>query len=373
MQLKNKDNSIIVSSELKSMQQAEFKKRVALIDYIGACDHHGTPIGHQLKSLLDTEEIWSDDLQFEVIAPQPYLERCKSENKHRLPLRINNLKIGRNTYQNIKGMFICLINIFIAFRKAKADYMWFYNVNQFLFVYLGLFGFGRKKIIVTIFTKEYPKKYHNYFLQKVLPNFHLVINSNLECADRGTNNIYVPDYLYIENKYRAYKTASKEEKVICLGLMSQSKMIKELVLAFNEIDYPLEICGLFYESEYYEEIVRIKKDHITVHNEYLDYKQYLEKLGRSKYCVFPYNAAAYKNNTSGIVLESIFLDVIPIGQQELMSKMEIPSIRYEEIGDLKSVDLWGESHEDLMVANQKIVMERFAEGIYKDKLLASIF
>lgn len=346
--------------------------KVSIIDYIGYSDSDQQPVGHPLKVIREFASLISDKIEVEVIAPQNYLDRLRSFSGIKLPLYINAIKSGKNTLENLKCMFISFINIYFAMKKSTAEVIWFCNVDQFLFMYLGIFGFHGKKVIVTLFAKEYHKWYHNYYMRKVLPHLSLIIGSNPDTTHGHPNECYIPDYLYRSEQYSKYRSEDKQSKVVCVGTMNRSKQIKELVEVFNEIDYPLEICGLFYENDYYEEIMEIKKPHISITNQYIGYDEYLQLLGEARYVILPYKQEAYEKFTSGVILESVFVGTIPITCKMLLDKMQLRGISYLQLSDLKRHSLCEQENEEILRENDDIVKHKYHAIIYQDLLTEKI-
>ena len=344
--------------------------RVALVDYIGYEDQKGVPVGHPLKVMRELRDLLDGEAEIEILAPASYLKALGEDDGKALPLAVNALKSGKNVVENIKCMFISFVNIHRALRRATADVLWFCNIDQFLFMFLGMFGFHGKKIVITLFAQHYHKWYHDYFMKKVLPRVSFIVSTNPEADLTGFRKVSQPDYLYKKERYAPYRPEKKQEKVVCLGTMNRSKQIKELVEIWKDIPYPLEIYGLFYEEAYYQEIMAQKKDTIKIENRYLEYDEYLQILGEAKFSVLPYKQAAYEQFTSGVILESVFVGTIPVTCEMLIKRMKLNGISYSELKQLKEVDFTDRSWEALAAKNDQYAESALSEERYRDEILA---
>lgn len=304
--------------------------KITLVDYIGYTSAEGKPIGHDLKVLNETIRLL-EGFELEIMAAPSYAGMVSGIKTKILPGNVIVSGKRDNIFRNIKRALLAFRNIHFAFKNYEGDYLWFYNVDQFFFLYCFLMKVSLDKVIITAFVAEYPKKYHNYCLLKCLHKIKLAVLTNRECKFHGTNIVYVPDYLYYPDIYDKYKCNNREEKVICVGIMNPSKKIKELVQSFQSIDYPLEIYGYFSDKRYLKEVEAFKRSHIEIVDEYLEYEEMLRLIGSVKYVIFPYDMTVYASATSGILLECVFLEAIPIAPDELLKKSGFTGIRIEEI------------------------------------------
>lgn len=348
------------------------KSKVSMTDYIGCYSMSSGPVGHSLKVINDYIRYFHDNLEIEVLAPEGYLPYIKASKKLALPKYTDAERSGKGAWQNIKEMLQSFKNINYALKNASSEIVWFYNVDQFLFMYLFFFGFHGKKLIITLFAREYPKAYHNFCMRKVLPKIGLVISSNPEFAAERCRSIYMPDYLYDADIYDKYCENKKEKRIVCVGTMNASKRILELVSAFRENNIPLEIYGLFYDQQYYQQVLEKCTENIKIENRYLDYEEYLEVLGSSQYCVLPYNMEAYGNFTSGVLLECMYLKTIPITDARLLSRMCINGMGYQTIEELGKMELDDGKRKQILEANQKLISDCYSAGQCRGKIERAI-
>lgn len=348
------------------------KQKVSMIDYIGCYSKSSGPVGHSLKVINDYIRYFRDNLEMEVLAPKEYLPCIKTSEGVALPQYIDAERSGKSVWQNIKEMLQSFMNIRHALKNASNEIVWFYNVNQFLFMYLLLFGLHHKKVIVTLFAREYPKAYHNFCLRKILPKLKLVVSSNPGFDMEKCSSIYMPDYLYDADIYDKYCADQKEKKIVCVGTMNPSKRILELVSAFREKKICLEIYGLFYDQRYYEQVLESCTENIKIENRYLDYEEYLGILGSSQYCVLPYSMEAYENFTSGVLLECIYMKTIPITDVQLLNRMGINGVGYRQIEELGKLELDGEKYRQILAANQKLMSGSYSVQQCRGKIERAI-
>lgn len=312
--------------------------KIALIDYIGYSDEKGNPIGHPLKVLKEYKKILSQCAEISVAAPSGYLAQVNSCRKIVLPFKVNAFKCDKSLLMNLKISIINFINIFVSVKKCKEPILWFYNINQVLFIYLLLFK-CKKKIIITLYEKEFNRRIYNYILKKTIRKVHLILLTNAKTELYHKNCIYIPDYLYDKELYGKYRKRHKNKQIIMMGTMNDKlKEVLKVVEIFRDINYTLLICGKFYSMNCFENSINIKSENIIINNIYLDYKDYLSELSKSKFCILPYKMDMYKYKTSGVLLEAIFMNVIPIAPQALLDNLKIPGIGYEKLEDLTNID-----------------------------------
>lgn len=339
--------------------------KIALVDYIGYGDAKGSPVGHVLKILNEYGMLVEKKYEIEYYVSKYYASKIYKGKVHKLPFFSDTTRRGKSTFYNLLTMIQSWINIHIALR-TDANIIWFCNVDQFLFMYLKLWGFHHKKIVVSIFSTEYPKNIHNYCLKKVKAKVSLFISSNQQ-TQLLDNGFYMPDYLYSNKIYDI--VSIRDDKIICLGTMSRSKKIKEIVQLCNELRWNLDVRGFFYDKAYYKEIIEIKNENVIIEDKYLEYDEYLKALSEAKYCFFNYDENAYANITSGVMLECIFMDCIPIANEFLLKKMNIAGIGYNKIDDIKNMNRNEIYLNNLIEKNRKIIKERYEQETVKEELL----
>lgn len=343
-------------------------RQIILVDYISYTNKEGTPVGHPLKVLQEYGGWVSDDFDIIYSAHSSYLRELAGKNKIALPY---NICEGED-YFSFKGklhqFIISWINLSKVWKDRNFNYIWFCNIDFFIFVFLLCHAYKRKKVIITSYLEKFERKYQNIFAQLVLPKIKLLITSNKAIKYEGNNQLYIPDYLYNSSLYEKYGNMGKIEKVVCVGTMGDSKELEELVNVFNKNGYRLEIKGHFSDKNLFVKIKSMAKRNIEIEDCYLQYNNYLELIGESRYCILPYKKAVYSIKTSGVLLESIFVNTIPICNNELLQKWEIAGVGYSKIGELETglwqrVDCTG-----IICENNKRIEEKYNKDIYINKI-----
>lgn len=216
----------------------------------------------------------------------------------------------------------------------------------------------KKKIIITTYLEKFEKEYQNLLASLVFPKVKLLITSNQTIRYQGTNKLYIPDYLYMPSLYERYKVAKKEDKVVCVGTMGASKELPELVRVFNKNGYPLQIKGHFADKDLLYLLKEKANKNIEILDEYLRYDEYLKLIGQAKYCILPYKENAYVSKTSGIILESVFLDTIPVCNNKLLQKWEFSGIGYNTINELYKM-VWRDDNKSILVENNELIKRNY--------------
>ena len=357
--------------------------KILICDYMGYGKEDGAPVGHVLKVLRESAQVLSKSAEIKYCVTHNYAGDVSADtavNVSKLPYYV---KVGARdtTLGNIRRMLGSFRNI-RQILKEECDVLWFCNVDQFLYMYLGMFGRMERllkkgrRVIITTFATAYPKAYHNYFASKVLDKTTLVITTNPEAKIDSDNKLYMPDYLYSEEKYQPYQKVTKEDKCVCLGTMNSSKHIYELVEGFSKLKYPLEICGYFYDKEYLGRINSLLSSYpeevrslIRIKDGYISEEEYLSKLGEAKYVVLPYDSEAYKATTSGVLLEAAFVGTMPIAPKLLLDRMGMQGIDMDEL----KKHLGNEDYlKECVEKNNQIVKNRYSKDIYASRIQEAI-
>lgn len=350
----------------------ESKKTVILADYISYTDKQGEPVGHPLKVLKEYAELISDEYVVRYAAYWTYLTYLEQENHISLP---GNIAEGED-YVSIKGklkqLLISWKNITYIFRQGRKDFVWFCNIDLFLLIYLAFHPWKCKRVILTTYLKEFSSGYQNQLFQYAMKHVGLFLCSNKENTYCGSNHVFIPDYLYDANIYRKYVVNDKQEKVVCLGTMGEQKELRELVGAFVKSGYPLEIIGHFSNKELFRELSELAGHNIKVRDTYLEYEEYLTILGEAKFSVLPYRRDAYEAKTSGVLLESVFLQTIPITNQRLLQNWEVHGVGYGDVRELSTVNLYKYDTDDLNNMNEHLIAESYNKEKYRKILLSRL-
>lgn len=341
-----------------------------IVDYLGNCNEQGVPLGHPIKIINEYQELLSDNFEVDIMVPANMASHVKGNVIKKLKYSISQYSVGVVAKsRNVLGR---LVNIKEILKNKHYDEIWFCNIDFYLFFYLMLYRRDCSKIICTLYRRDFSGdkvmvKLKNRIMYKVLPRLGLVICSNTNILSDRYKCFYMPDYFYIPEKYEPYRYCIKENKVVCLGTMGENKRLYELVKAFNQINYPLEIVGNFVDKELLDKLNAIKGDHIVIHDDYLSEEEYLSRMASAKYCILPYNMELYHDRTSGVVLEAIFLKCIPIAPKELLDFTDIRGISYQELNDLITIDLQY-SFSECVERNEKMIEETYNRDLIKSSL-----
>lgn len=316
-------------------------KKIVLVDYLGTCDEKNHPIGHTVKVLNEYSEMLSAHYEVWVATAESSHRKVHNPNKIYAPYAINLGATGKK--EKLENIGKRLKNIVYILKQGEGNPIWICSSDFYIFLYLFIKPKRKEKTIITIYRSNFNgekfSKIKNRIFEKALKKVDLVI-----CSDKKLNIgqvpfFVMPDYLYKREQYEKYHSIKKEEKVVCLGTMGRNKLLPELVDAFNQNGYPLEIIGKFFDKELYEELEKKAKDNIRIQNSYISDEEYLKLLASAKYAVLPYNMHMYQARTSGVILESVFMHTIPIANKSLLDYMDIPGIGYEDIAELSTTDL----------------------------------
>ena len=345
-------------------------KKIVLADYISWTDSKGVPIGHALKALQEYAE-WIEKT-FDVVfaTHDTYFQGLPNEYKKiRLPYHIHAGECYTSFLGKMKQLWISWWNIRKVFHTKEYKYIWFTNIDIFLFFYLYFHRKQREVVVITIYLDDFPRRYQKMIAQKVLGDIKLLIHSNKDNCYRGTNRMYIPDYLYNGNKYNKYNGNIKKREVICVGNMGPQKELEALVETFSINGIPLKIIGKFSNNEQFEQLKKRVTPNIVIEDRYLNYEQYLELLGEVQYCILPYREDAYSDKTSGVILESIFLDTVPITRAELLKRWDISGISYERIEELQTVKLDDADRERIIQDNRRHIKSVYSKETYLEQLI----
>lgn len=317
-------------------------KKIVLADYLSTCDEQGKPIGHTVKVLNEYSEMLCSDYEVWIATAKGTHNNVKNSNKIYTPYSINMGVVS--VKDKIGNILKRLKNISIIFKQSKGCPLWICSSDFYIFLYLYIKPKRKEKVVITVYKRNYDGekfcKIKNAIFNKAVKKTDLIICSDKQMSCMSTPIFHMPDYLYKPEQYERYLSTQKENKVVCLGTMGRNKLLPELIEAFNENGYPLEIIGKFFDADLYKELINNAKDNIKITNDYISSSDYLKILSSAKYSILPYNMEIYKERTSGVILESIFVNTIPIAHVELLDFMRISGIGYKKIQELGKVDFF---------------------------------
>lgn len=328
-------------------------QKVLLIDYYGMCDRDGKALGHSPKVLEEYRELIGDEYDVGVAASPCLIEGAKGRfcDKYVLKYNIyseNEMSVGKR----IKDKFMLLSNINQVLRISGYDIFWFYKTDFFLFFFLCFKNLRNKKKHTKFMAQIYQADFGqgrlgsvlNWFYQKGMQKLDGITYAQKEMEGLHPNMLYFPDYYYEENLYKRYAQMKKTEKAVCLGTMNTYKKLDELIDAFQRNGYSLEIRGFFYDKSYYERLSHKLAPNIILEDTILTEEEYYEALAGAKYTVLPYDMKQYKCRTSGVLIESLFVNTIAIAPEQLLRENQIEGIGYQSIEELSDPSVFKQEY-----------------------------
>lgn len=322
------------------------QKRINLVEYVNLQNEKGIPVGHAPKVIGEAAEIVKKEYDIKIF--------CGSGIKKLLGDKYDISIIESNFHKRNKAlMFVSRWkNLNYVFANSQDnDIMWFTNIDWTLFLYLSLKKSIKQKIIVTAYRdivedmKGYKSRIRRMLgkicmksLDKI--SLYVITNPALKLFD---NQITIPDYYYSE-KYDSYSYVDKKNQIACLGAMRGTKDLVGVVRHFNGTGIKVLIVGDFMDKEEFKTIVDMADSNIIIKDVVLSFDEYYKLIAMSKYVILPYKLERYKNATSGILLESLFLRSVPIAPKWLLENNKIAGIGYDK---LESLPLDIESFEKL--------------------------
>lgn len=124
-----------------------------------------------------------------------------------------------------------------------------------------------------------------------------------------------------------------------IGTMTESKDIEGLVETFLNSDIHVKIIGKFVDKSLYSILKEKIKTcgSILIEDKYLDNDEYYSLIAESRYVILPYKQSYYNKRTSGIILEAMFLDTIPIAPEYLLEFNDVKGIGYSDISEVSDL------------------------------------
>lgn len=344
---------------------------MVIAEYLNLITEKREPIGHGMKVFQEAVSLVSQDDVISVSCPEYSSPR---EKDHR---NVDSIIPERDNV--IKKYLIQIRTIRKAFRVAnesKDKIVWFTNVHWLLPFLMGVLPI-KKHVILTMFrdiaedtlmagTKL--KRIKHHYVRKGISKaaFLIVTNPSLSISER---QLHIPDYYYTE-EYEKYQKKEKEDRVVCLGIIRETKDIRGLIGKFRNTDIPVLIAGRFDSQDTYQWAMENKSDNIIIENRKIAEEEYYNFIAGSRFVILPYKTEWCRNATSGILLEAVFLSSIPIGPRILLDNNQINGIGYETLEDLPGtyaeLEKLGESvKNDILRYKKETVQKRLQEAIKK--------
>lgn len=306
-------------------------KKIGIVEYKNLISKdNNVPIGHGFKVLWEAERyVSSMGYDISVFASKEY-------KGHQ----------GYTNYENysFKRSFKELLNILKAlYTLKKCDVLWFTNVDWVLFLALCLVNV-RNKIVIseycdneTIISKiDGNHKLLGSLVKKLCLKGLGKINLKIRSYTREETEdcLYVPDFIY-SNKYEKYQSDKKTIDILVIGLINNvTKDIEGAFRVFKNTKYNLLIHGYFTDKDFKERILCEKTNNIVVIDEEIEEEQYLTEIGQAKYVLVPSRMDKYRDATSGVLTEALYIHTPVIAPNKLLENMNVDGYGYQEIDDI---------------------------------------
>lgn len=333
-------------------------KKVLMIDYKGNANRAGVPIGHPIKVINEFSQLLQYHCKVKLLIPENYKDYIKDvpdRDVHWLS-KFMNIE-GISFFDRIANFFNRVINIRESLNCFEnEEIIWFVNADIVLFVYMFFSptSFKNKKIWLTLYDAQVSNKRRlkRFFLKKTLVRFNAIFESTLKADIEGINTYQLPDYIYYPEYYEKYNNANKIDRVLYVGTISDDKDIEGLVEAFYNSDKQLLIAGKFRDPLKFQYLKDKASENITFKNSYITEEEYYKLIAESKYIILPYKMEGYMNRTSGVLMEAIYLDSIPIAPKYLLEFNNTSGIEYLELRDVnKMIDTIRKEELDRIINN----------------------
>lgn len=325
--------------------------KLLMSDYYGVCDENGAPLGHSAKVLREYASMLQGDLEISA-AVSPCLAGAATaddadcgagnlfQTVHRLSYDIVETK-GYGLGKRITDKVKLFRNIREVYHLAREyDAVWFYRTDFFLFLYAYLHARIRgTRMVCLVYQQSFtggrlePILQHIY--RKGLQRFDLVINTNPHITIDHPCVFSMPDYTYDPAEYASYLQTPRENMAVCVGAMNPYKQLEETAEAFTASGVRLRIAGKFFDADRAERLREMAGENIQVEDRILSTEAYYRALAGAKYAMIPYDMNQYRNRTSGVLQECIFLGTIPIAPREFLEQNEVPGLGYDSFEQLR--------------------------------------
>lgn len=352
--------------------------KILMVDYYGACDRQGKAVGHSPKVAKEYRTLFSEKDKIDLaVSPciAAEVEDAGFGRIYRLPYNIVEAdydKISKRILDKVR----ILQNIHRVRQIRGYDLVWYYRVDFFLMLYMLFSGKRKGRQICLVYQMGggtgIVGRLMELVYQKGIRRFDGAIYTQPQTKIPVKYSFYMPDYRYSKEKYAGYAALPREEKAVCLGAMNPYKKLEELVGVFNESGYPLEIVGYFFDKDRLQRLKEMANSNIHIEDRILSEEEYYRKLGTATYSVLPYDMAQYQNRTSGILLESAFLETIPVAPQALLETNGMAGIGYRLMNEMPDKIIKCQKKEIINRNNERI-RNNFDEKKIKAEFLKWMF
>lgn len=358
--------------------------KLLLIDYVGQSDDRGQPVGHSVKTLKEALDLLDGTIQCELVIPRNYGPEFPIDKKQVTHYLNYHSSINiKKVYNRMFGVWRKLSNLKKVFKNFKEEVLWFVHPDFLLFVFLFFYFFKiRNKILITMYMEGYNlgntarEKIKHFFFKRTISRVDLVVK-NSDKIKVSENEIFCPDYLYKEDRYKPFPkvVSKKQEHVLGTGVMNRAKDVLNLVKVWrrSDINFKLKVSGFFPDKKLFEEVKEYAGDRIEITDCYPSSDEYYTKIAESKFVILSYKKSKYTKRTSGILLESIYLDTPVIAPAFLLDYTGLPGIGYDSLEDIERI-LAGLDERKLAEIKKEMAQVRneYRFGTMKKKISAAL-
>lgn len=340
------------------------EKEIAMVDFWSVCDENNKPIGHGPKVGNEYYSIIKDNFRVRQYANKCILPYLVNKEKKSLKYSLtNNLTKAKRVFRN----FLSLYNVY---KREKT--VWFYVPDIYLFLFLIIMPKRNHKYIVNIYEEYLTNKIKHMIFMASLKKIDVKFVTNKNLCRGVTGAVFVPDYPYIDSIYGKYMDCEKKDQIVCLGTMNSKKKLYDAVQVFRENQYPLIIIGKFTDIGLYESLCKLKTENIVIENRYVETDEYYDLIASSKYCLLPYDQVFYKNRTSGVIQECIFLDTIPVAPKSMLAFSGITGVGYSDFHEIEDYDFYNNTTKDKVDEYKDLINSEYKFDIIKNKIISSL-
>ena len=325
-------------------------KNVIIADYIGNSSRDGTVSGHLQKVLNDLNYLLKDTFDLQYVVCSNYVEGLDDCN---VIGQLERISIHSSKFREILQR---KRNISKILQSGKT--IWFVNIDFWFFLFLIFSNTRGKEIFITNYLdyskgSTFKRVLYKLASKKIRSEFTTIKDTWMP------NQSFIPDYWYDEEQYEVFCEGGKKEQVVICGAISRAKDINGVIGAFKQNNYPLMIKGRFETDELFNNCINAVNgaSNIQIDNKRLSDAEYYSLIGESKYVLLPYRKENYSGRSSGVMLESVFMDSIVIAPRFLLDELGISGYGYDKISDLIGFDddtLSSKRIKEILAANGKI-------------------
>lgn len=352
-------------------------KTLVLIEHMGVSNENGEPIGHEIKVLKEYYDLIREAFDVKVAVPVNVHKLFGKEQVQTILDHYVILKNKKNIFEKINDILKKFLNVHKALSKSDTDLYWFYCTDFVVILYLFFFRKRNKRVVFSTFRQYMGKgtlggKLKNKIQDNVLKSLGSVIITNPNFKYPQVSTFYMPDYIYDKNKYDKYKKKAKKQKVVCLGTMNKFKLLEPVIEVFNHIGYPLEIAGKFYDKDWKNTLQKQCQNNVTIEDVYLSDEEYLERLSEAAFCIIPYDTELYKNRTSGVLLECVFLQTVPITFNSILQENSMNGLGIDDIFELQRETLQLYDIEEFQKWCHNKIKKEYEREVVQSRLLKEL-